>query len=75
VYKIMRGVGERVQYSVFRCRLTNSAREKLRWRLAEAMHAEDSVLIVGLCGGCVQRIEALNSTQEWPEEPPKFEIL
>jgi CRISPR-associated protein Cas2 len=75
VYKILKGIGERIQYSVFRCRLGVTAREKLHWRLQQALAEEDSILFIGLCGGCVQRIEALNPKSEWPEEPPAFEIL
>jgi CRISPR-associated protein Cas2 len=42
VYKIVCGAGERVQYSLFRCRLDNRDVERLRWRLARVMASEDS---------------------------------
>lgn len=74
-YKILKGRGERIQYSVFRCQLTAEGREKLHWRLSQVLAAEDSILFIGVCGGCTERIQVLNPKSEWPEEPPKFEIL
>lgn len=75
LYTIMKGAGERVQYSVFRCRLTQTGREKLHWRLSQILEEEDSILFVGLCGGCTQRLQSLNPKSEWPEDPPPFDIL
>ena len=33
VYKLVNGYGRRLQYSIFRCRLTPRRQEKLRWEL------------------------------------------
>lgn len=74
-YQILTGEGERIQYSVFRCRLTQTARERLHWRLTKALASEDSLLFVGICEGCSQRTQSLNPKSDWPEEPPTFEIF
>ena len=47
VYKTMRGYGEHVQLSVFRCELTEMERLELRGNLGEIIHhREDQVLFV-----------------------------
>ena len=32
LYKIMRGTGHAIQYSIFRCRLDDRQLERLKWR-------------------------------------------
>lgn len=54
VFKLMRGYGERVQYSVFRCELSDRERVELMSKLAEEIkHDEDQVLFfpLGPAGG------------------------
>jgi CRISPR-associated protein Cas2 len=47
VFKLMKGYGEHVQLSVFRCELTHRLLVELRARLAgEINHGEDQVLFV-----------------------------
>lgn len=47
VYRLMRGYGEWVQLSVFRCELTPTELLELRGRLASTIHhGEDQVLFV-----------------------------
>jgi CRISPR-associated protein Cas2 len=49
VFKIMRGWGDHLQYSVFECQLTPSDVVRLRGDLAaEIHHTEDQVLFVNL---------------------------
>lgn len=49
VYRIMLGYGDHLQYSVFRCELTDRERIELEGRLAEVVnHREDQVLFVDL---------------------------
>jgi len=43
VYKIVRGRGHRVQYSIYRARLDDLQVEHLRWELSRAMAVEDSL--------------------------------
>jgi CRISPR-associated protein Cas2 len=75
VYKILRGVGHGVQYSVFRCRLDAQEIEKLRWQLSRVMAPEDALLVVDLCPGCAGNVISRNHVEGWSEEPPKFRIL
>jgi len=49
VYKIMRGFGDHIQYSVFRCVLSPRQFEQLRQRLLEVVNCdEDQVLPIPL---------------------------
>jgi CRISPR-associated protein Cas2 len=49
VFKVMRGWGDHLQYSVFECQLTSSDLVRLRSELAEIIHhREDQVLFVNL---------------------------
>lgn len=49
VFKIMRGWGDHLQYSIFECQLTPSDLVRLRGELAaEIHHTEDQVLFVNL---------------------------
>lgn len=59
-YKLLKGYGESVQFSIFRCRLSQRDREKLRWELEKILAAEDNLLLAGLCDRCVERIVTCN---------------
>ena len=49
VFKVMRGFGQHLQYSVFRCELSAANRERMRTRLAEIIdHRADQVLVFDL---------------------------
>ncbi len=69
-YKLLKGYGETLQYSIIRVRLNRRERERLRWQLEQILTPEDSLLIVGLCNHCLERIEACNRPEAWqtPEE-------
>ncbi|NJM00259.1 MAG: CRISPR-associated endonuclease Cas2 [Synechococcaceae cyanobacterium SM2_3_2] len=67
-YKLLESYGERIQYSIFRIWLTMREREKLRWQLEQILVAEDSLLIVGICHRCVERVIATNRLESWPQE-------
>lgn len=75
VYELLKGYGEWLQLSVFRCSLTDRDREKLRWELSRRMDPVDTLLVIGLCGGCVERVRAINPKEDWPEEQPPFRVL
>lgn len=74
VYKKLHGYGRRLQYSVFRCRLTKLQMEKLRWELEQLMASEDRLLIIHLCDGCEQRTATHNRPESWTEEPKAFDF-
>jgi CRISPR-associated protein Cas2 len=49
VFKLMKGYGEHVQLSVFRCELTHRALVELRVRLGDIIHhGEDQVLFMDI---------------------------
>ena len=76
--KHMEGYGKRMQYSVFRCWLTVREMERLRWELTELLESEDDVLMIPLCGRCVEGIQTTHSTQNepnWPDQPPGHVIV
>jgi CRISPR-associated protein Cas2 len=73
-YKILRGYGRPLQYSVFRCKLGPADIEKLRWELERVLDAEDSLMFIGLCSSCVDRISARNRDGVWEEEEVGFSV-
>jgi len=75
LFKIVKGAGESVQYSIFRCRLDDLETERLRWRLSKVLHSEDSLLIVDLCPSCAGRVITRNHVEGWADPPPAFRIL
>ncbi len=77
VAKKLEAYGNRVQYSIFRCRLDPKALEKLRWELAEIMDAEDSLLVMPICRQCASRIpiHSTGDQTDWADDPPSFQII
>lgn len=74
VYKRLHGYGRRLQYSIFRCRLTKTEMEKLRWELEKDLTAEDKLLILNVCDRCEQRTLALNRPESWTEADKRFDF-
>lgn len=74
IYKLLHGYGRRLQYSIFRCRLTTRQMEQLRWKLEEILTAEDRLLILSLCEPCERRVAARNRPEAWQDEGKSFEI-
>ncbi len=74
VHRLVKGYGGSLQLSVFRCLLNDRDRERMVLELVKSMHAEDSLLVIGLCPSCVERVRNINSTK-WPPEPPVYRIL
>jgi CRISPR-associated protein Cas2 len=74
-FKLLKGYGTSLQYSIFRCRLTKRELERLRWELETELAAEDSLMLIGLCPGCAGHIIARNTKEEWAEEQPRFHVL
>lgn len=72
VYKTLNGYGDPLQYSVFRCDLSEAERTQLKEALAEIIHhTEDRVMVVDLGpadgrGACA--FEYLGRQEPVPEE-------
>ncbi len=75
VARLLEGWGERLQYSVFRCRLTSREEARLHWELTRLVAKEDSWLIVPVCNVCVRRLMRRNGVTDWPEDPPTYAIV
>lgn len=70
----LKDFGQRVQYSVFECRLREEQLLSLRTRVAALIHAEeDSVRIYRLCGECTDRLEIQGLGQ--PTQDPDVYML
>lgn len=68
VAKILEGFGERVQYSVFECRLDRMQYLRLRHALEDVILVEEDVVsFYFLCEADVRRIERIG------RGPPRFE--
>ena len=74
-FKLLKGYGESLQYSIFRCRLSRRQLERMRWELEKELDSEDSLMIAGLCSSCTSRLIARNTKTEWIEETPRFRVL
>lgn len=57
VQKIMEGFGEKVQYSVFECLLTDSQYKLMKDKLQSVISSSDSVRFYLLCDSCYKKIE------------------
>lgn len=77
VAKTLEGYGQRIQYSVFRCRLDRTTVEKLHWELAQILTEEDDLLIIPLCPDCAGRIpiHSTGNCTEWVEARPTFRVI
>ncbi len=76
--KHLEGHGQRVQYSVFRCRLTPADLRRLQWELTEMLKPEDSVVFIPLCDRCVAGLKVTHSAvncPNWEVEPPTHTIV
>lgn len=75
VAKHLEGYGQRLQFSVFRCRLTERELERLRWELTQKMKKEDDLLIVGLCARCGSKVSEKKGEDKWKEPVSTFAIV
>jgi CRISPR-associated protein Cas2 len=75
VQKLMLGYGHRLQYSIFRCRLTDRDIERMKWELSKIMESEDSLVVVSLCKACVGKLRVDGSRVSWPKDKPGYEIV
>lgn len=74
-HKLLQGYGESVQLSIFRCRLSQRDREKLRWELEQILAAEDDLLLAGLCNRCVERVQRCNRPGVWSNSEESHRVI
>ncbi len=65
-FKLLKGYGSWLQYSIVRCRLTVRQAERLRWELERLLLPEDRLLVIGICEACVRRVVEGNRPGAWP---------
>lgn len=75
IYRLLRGSGEWVQYSLFRCHLNRTELEALRWQIEKILGDDDDLLIIHLCSGCASRVQVRGQQSGWGQERPRFEVL
>jgi len=76
--KKLEGSGRRMQYSIFRCWMTKTQVQQLRWELTELLEPEDDMLFIPLCEQCIKGLEVTHSSREkpdWPNAPDSFKII
>ena len=74
-FKLLKGRGEHLQYSLFRVRANKIQLESMRWELGKILTVEDDIMIVRLCPGCAQRIVDSTDEEKWKNLPPSFDII
>lgn len=74
-FKILKGVGEHLQYSIFRVKMNKTQLESLRWQLGKILEDEDDLMIVRLCPSCAQRVVDSRDEKKWKESTKNFEIF
>jgi len=73
--KLVEGYGTRLQYSVFRCRLSACDCERLRYELRLLLELEDRVLIIPLCVRCEAKVASQGKDSGWTDPAPRVNIL
>jgi CRISPR-associated protein Cas2 len=76
IYKKLCGRGEWLQYSLFRCRMTEAEKEELRWELEQLLDEVDDMMFVHLCPGCATRtVERGQRLRQWAPPRHRHEIV
>lgn len=75
LYKVIRGHGKPVQYSIFRCLLDDRQLESLRFQLSTILDPVDRLLVVDLCPRCAGRVISKNHVDGWEHSPSTFSIV
>ncbi|MBP7792339.1 MAG: CRISPR-associated endonuclease Cas2 [Candidatus Goldbacteria bacterium] len=73
--KLLKGYGERIQFSVFRCRATQRQIERMQWELKKIMSLDDDLLLIGLCDSCVNHIRKRKDNKDWEQKISNYEII
>ena len=75
VYTLLKGYGDSLQYSVFRCRLDDRQTAKLRAELATILIEKDKILLINLCPGCAGQVACTHEDTTWSAPPPTFSVV
>lgn len=75
VFKILKGTGDHLQYSIFRVHLSRKQLEELRWELEKILHDEDDLMIARLCDSCAKRVIDSRDESMWKRPVPSFEVF
>ncbi|ALS30093.1 CRISPR-associated endonuclease Cas2 [Paenibacillus cisolokensis] len=75
-YKLLHGYGERIQYSIFKCRLTEKQLAELRWKLVKVLNRdEDRLLITPIHPDDLSRIFLLNMPDITEDSQDSFVLV
>lgn len=75
VAKLLEGYGGRIQYSLFRCRLSKRQAADLKWELSRVLEIEDSLLMTGLCERCADSLRAESVSVDLPTAADPWEVV
>jgi len=75
VARLLEGYGDRLQFSVFRCRLGAVELERLRWELTGMVAEEDALLIVPICDRCAGGVGGVHARKGWETDTPTFSVV
>ena len=66
IAELLKGYGERVQYSVFECHLTKNELEKIKSYILKEVQLEkkDSVRIYLICDACSKKVISIGKPRE-----------
>ena len=69
VAKVLLGYGERMQYSVFECRVTKVEYLRMKEKLDDLIEPdEDAISFYFLCGSCRSKIERIGGRKLLPDD-------
>jgi CRISPR-associated protein Cas2 len=75
VARLLEGSGERLQYSVFRCRLGDVELQRLRWELSRIAATEDALMLVPICDRCAGGVASLHAPDPWDRDIPTYSVV
>lgn len=75
VFKLLKGYGTSLQYSIFKCHLNQRQLERMRWELEKVLGAEDSLMIAGFCKNCMAKVVVRNAPDKWLGEDQRYQII
>lgn len=75
VARLIQGYGSRLQYSVFRCHVSQREIERLKWELSRICQPEDSLMFLPLCSACVRKVDQQGQHIHWSLTESSFEII